>query len=58
MPRLPRGGVLELGSDELVRGLLGSPQSTNNGMSHSTASVRTQDFDGSEVGCFGNTVLA
>jgi len=58
MPRLPHGGVLGLGSGKLVSRLVSSPQDSTNNVSHSTASVRTQDLDGNEVGCLGNTVLA
>jgi hypothetical protein len=50
---LPGGSVFGLGSGELVSSVLGSPQDTGNNVTHSAASVGTQDLDG-----LGNTVLA
>jgi len=58
VPRLPGGGILSLGSGELVGGLFSSPQNTTDHISHGTTSVGTQDLDGNEIDSLGNTVLA
>ena len=58
MLRPPGGSVLSCGGSELLSSLLSSPQHTGNNITHSPASVGTQDLDGNQVDSLGNTVLA
>jgi hypothetical protein len=57
VPCVPGGGELDIGNSELG-GLLGDPQNTANGISHSATSVRTQDLDSDGVGSLSNPIFA
>jgi hypothetical protein len=54
----PVAAYSDLGSGELVRSVLSSPQDTGNNVAHSATSVGTQDLDGNQVDSLGNTILA